>query len=1044
VRIPSDLPADPSPRRRHRARWWIIGLIVVLIILLVSLRSLANIYTDSLWFSSVNLHNIFSTLLVIKLGLFGVFGAIFFAVLWINLVVCDRIAGHDIELAQEDELVRRYQQYVRPYSGRIYVALSFVLALIAASGTISQWNNWILFLHGGNFNMTDPQFHKDVGFYVFKLPFLIFVVDWTLAILIVTLAVTLVFHYLNGGIQPQRGLPRVRPPVKAHISVLLALIALDKAAGYVLQRWSLVNSQDGYVNGAGYTDVHARLPAELLLVYVSIFAAAILLFNIRRQGWTLPVLAVGIWAFVALVVGIIYPALLQALRVTPAQSTLEAPYIQRNITATRDAYGLNDVRVHSFPAATSITTSQTVLNADTINNIRQWDPDPTISLQTFQRLQGIKSYYAFPSLGVDRYTLNGQLTPVLVGVRQITTNVPVPSWVNTHLQYTHGNGLSIAESNQTTNSNPLFGVTGVPPTSSGGLPQITQPSVYFGLGQTGYVVANTKQPEVDYQQQDGTEVESHYKGTGGVQLSSLFTRAMFALRLGEFNLLISSQITDKSRIMFVRDPLAMAQKAAPFLSFDHDPYAVINNGHIDWIVDGYTTTPNYPYSQNANTQQVAINSALPSSYNYVRNSVKVVIDAYTGKMTFYDIDPKDPILQAYASAFPNMFVPLSKMPAQLQAHLRYPEDIFSVQSAIYGRYHLTNPGQFYAASNAWQLSPTAGAGPQSQALLAENTYNSQGQLISTTPARMSPQYQVYSLPGTDPGDQVFTVSDAFVPASQTSLSGGQNFNMTAWMVGQSDPARYGQLDLYVTPQGTIGPANADAEISAYGPVSSDISLLDQHGSEVLLGETLMVPIANSMVYLRPLYVAATTNPQPQLAYVIAVLGKTVKIDQSLSSVLSDVFNATVVAPSGSGSSSTATIPAAVTQILQQAQTDYNNAKAALAAGDLAGYQSAINAMDQQLMQAQQVLGAASAATGSTTTTTTTTTVPRVHAGRSASTSGSGAGSGSGSGAGATTSTSPATGGSPTPTTAPASTEPQGGSTTTSTTSPVASAAPARG
>ena len=336
MRIPSDLSADPAPRRRHRARWWLIGFVVVIVILLVSLRSLAGLYTDSLWFSSVDLHNVFSTLLAIKLGLFGVFGAIFFAVLWVNLVVCDRIAGHDVVLAQEDELVRRYQQFVRPYAGRIYVGLAFVLALIGASGTVGQWNNWILFRHGGSFGVTDPQFHKDIGFYVFKLPFLIFIVDWTLAILIVTLAVSLVFHYFNGGIQPQRGLPRVRPPVKAHISVLLALIALDKAAGYVLQRWSLVNSQDGYVNGAGYTDVHARLPAETLLIYVSIFAAVILLFNIRRQGWTLPVLAIGIWAFVALVVGIIYPALLQALKVTPAQSSLEAPYINRNISATRD------------------------------------------------------------------------------------------------------------------------------------------------------------------------------------------------------------------------------------------------------------------------------------------------------------------------------------------------------------------------------------------------------------------------------------------------------------------------------------------------------------------------------------------------------------------------------------------------------------------------------------------------------------------------------------------------------------------------------------
>ena len=1033
MRIPNDLTADPSPRRRHRARWWIIGFVVVLIVLLVSLRSLAGLYTDSLWFSSVDLHNVFSTLLAIKLGLFGVFGAIFFAVLWVNLVVCDRIAGRDIVLAQEDELVRRYQQFVRPYAGRIYVGLAFVLALIGASGTVGQWNNWILFRHGGSFHVTDPQFHKDIGFYVFKLPFLIFIVDWTLAILIVTLAVSLVFHYFNGGIQPQRGLPRVRPPVKAHISVLLALIALDKAVGYILQRWSLVNSQDGYVSGAGYTDVHARLPAETLLVYVSIFAAVILLFNIRRQGWTLPVLAIGIWAFVALVVGIIYPALLQALKVTPAQSSLEAPYINRNITATRDAYALNNVTVHQFPANTSITAAQTVVAAPTIDNIRQWDPDPTISLQTFQRLQGIKSYYSFPSLGVDRYTLSGQRTPVLIGVRDISAaGVPSPSWVNTHLQYTHGNGAAVALANQTTSNSPQFAVQDVPPTSSSGMPEITQPNVYFGAGETGYVVANSKQLEVDYQQKNGTNIESHYKGTGGVQLSSIFTRAAFALRLGDFNLLISSQITDKSRIMFIRDPVTMAQTAAPFLTFDHNPYAVINSqpgpdhGHIDWIVDGYTTTANYAYSQNADTQQVAVGSSLPGSYNYVRNSVKVVIDAYSGKMTFYDADPQDPILQAYSAAFPKMFVPISQMPNSLQAHLRYPPDIFSIQSAIYGRYHLVNPGAFYAASNAWQLSPTAGAGPQSQALLAENTYNNQGQLVSTTPARMAPQYQVYSLPGTDPDKQVFTVSDGFVPAAQTNLSNSnQNFNLTAWMVGLADGRQYGQLDLYEVPQGTAGPANADAEISANKTVSSDITLLDQHGSEVLLGETLMVPIANSMVYLRPLYASPTTNPQPQLQYVIGVLGKNVQIDNSLGNVLSDLLNTTVSLPSESGVSSPGTVPAAVAGILAQAQTDYTNALAALKAGNLAQFQADVTQMQEAIAQAQDVIGVTTPGA-----TTTTTTVPPVKGGKTSKKTGTGT---------TTTTHSSSTSSSTTTTSVPTSTEPKNAPTTTSTT--LVSAAP---
>ena len=875
MRTPKDLSPPRSPRSRRRARWWIIGAFVVFIILAASLRTLANIYTDGLWFSSVGYHNVFSTLLVVKLGLFGVFGAIFFVVMWVNLVVCDRLASEDIGAVQKDELVRRYQQIVRPYAGRVYVALSIVMALIAASGTIGEWQNWILFRHGGNFGIKDPQFGKDIGFYVFKLPFLNFVVDWVLAILIVTLIVSAIFHYLNGGILPQRGIPRVRPAVKAHLSVLLALIALTKAVGYILQRWGLVNAHDGYVNGAGYTDVHARLPALLLLVVVSIFAAAILLFNIRRQGWTLPVLAVGIWAFVALVVGVIYPALLQTLKVTPAQSSLEAPYIQRNIQATRSAYDLNHVVVKSFDATTTISKTTAADSSATLSNIRLWDPDPSITLQTFQKQQAIKSYYTFQSLGVDRYTEDGQTTPVLIGVRAISPgNLPSQSWVNQHLQYTHGNGAVVALANKAqSNGNPTYGIKDVPPSSSNGLPKITQPNVYFATGDSGYVVADTKQLELNYQEGDGTNVESHYQSTGGVQLTSLFKRAAFALRLGDFNLLISSQITDKSRLLFVRDPVQIAEKAAPFLTFNQTPYAVVNDGQIYWIVDGYTTTNQYPYSQNANTQQVASGSSLPGSYNYVRNSVKVVINAYTGKTTFYNADPSDPILRAYEAAFPNMFTPLSKMNVGLKAHLRYPPDIFSIQSAIYGRYHLTSPSQFYAASNAWQLSPTAGAGPQSQSLQVQVTFNQQGQPVSSSPDRMAPLYQVTGIPGSPSPAQALTVTDAFVPATQSNATGANNPNLTAFMVATSDPGDYGKLSVYEVPQGTAGPANADASIGQNPTVSKDITLLDQHGSEVLLGNTLMVPIGQSIVYLRPLYVASSSSPQPQLNYVIGVLGR---------------------------------------------------------------------------------------------------------------------------------------------------------------------------
>jgi uncharacterized protein len=992
VRTPDNLAYARPPHPRRRLRRWLIGIAILLVVLIGSLSSLASLYTDSLWFSSVDLHNVFSTLLWIKLGLFGTFGAIFFVVLWVNLVVCDRLSDEVLSATHEDEVVRRYQQIVRPYSGRVYIALAFVLALIAASGTIGEWQNWILFRHGGSFGATDPQFHKNVGFYVFKLPFMTFVVDWTLAILIVTLAVSAVFHYFNGGIRPQRGIPRVNPAVKAHLSVLLALIALTKAAGYVLQRWSLVNAQDGYVNGAGYTDVHARLPAQTLLIIISIFAAAILLFNIRRQGWTLPILAVGIWAFVALVVGVIYPALLQTFKVNPAQASLEAPYIQRNIDATRAAYNLNDVKTKNFPATTSVTAQQVSDSTATLSNIRLWDPDDAISLQTFQRTQDITSYYTFQQLGVDRYTVDGQLTPVLIGVRKVVdSGLPSSTWTNTHLVYTHGNGAVVALANQTqANGGPVYGVSDVPPTSTKGLPKITQPGIYYALGDSGYVVADTKELEVDYQNAANNNVESHYAGKGGVQLTSFLKRAAFALRLGDFNLLISDQITSKSRLMFVRDPVQMAEKAAPFLSFDHDPYAVVDSktGHVDWVVDGYTTTNQYPYAQNASSQQVAVGSNLPGSYNYVRNSVKVVIDAYSGQMTFYDADPSDPILKAYASAFPHMFVPLSKMSTTLQAHLRYPEDIFSIQSAIYGRYHLVTPSAFYNDNGAWQLSPTAGAGPQSQALSVVNTYNSQGQLVSTNPARMAPLYQVMAYPGSQ--SQAFTITDAFVPATQNNTSASGNLNLRAFMMGNSDPGHYGQLTVYQTPQGTTGPANADSYIQSDSTVSKDITLLDQKGSEVLLGNTLMVPIGNAMVYLRPLYVASSTNPLPQLTYVIGVVGQHVVIDSSLSQTLTDVLKTTVTTQSGSGNSSNAapggqtsttpgTVPTQVQQYLNAAANDYQLAQAALKNGDLATYQSENTAAAAQIALAQQALAAQ---VGTTTTvpkaatsTTTTTTAP---------------------------------------------------------------------
>jgi uncharacterized membrane protein (UPF0182 family) len=1005
MRAPRDLSSVRVPRRPRRLRVWLVVLAVILIVLIASLKSIVTLWTDSLWFSSIDQHRVWSTLIGVKVGLFVGFGAVFFVGLWANLIACDRLAGVPAEDA-EDELVRRYQRAIRPYAGRVYAAIALVLALIAASGTIGEWQNWILFRNSTSFGVTDPQFHRDVSYYVFKLPFETFVVNWVLVSLIVMLVVTAIFHYLNGGIRAQRVSPRVRPAVKAHLSLLLALIALAKAAGYYLQRYNLLNGQDGYVNGAGYTDVHARLPAYGLLILVSIAVAGLLLYNIWRQGWLWPVIAVGVWAFVALVVGVIYPAVLQALRVTPAQSTLELPYIHRNIQATRAAYLLNDIGQQQVTG--KLSPSAESLNAlqPTLNNMRLWDPDPSITQLTFQRQQNQRSYYTFQSVAIDRYTVHDKVTPAIIGVRQLDpTGIPSPSWVNTHLQYTHGEGVALAPANQTSTvgtgqSSPNYTIRDVPPTSAKGYPVLRQPDVYFGLNNPGYVVVNTKQAELDYPSTTGgATVNTHYASTGGVRIGNWFTKAAFALRLGDFNLLVSSQVTDHSRIMFVRDVMAMAQKAAPFLSYDHDPYAAVVNGHIDWILNAYTTSAGYPYSQNANSQLLPPGSGLPSSLNYVRNSVVVVVDSYTGKITFYDIDPHDPVLEAYSKAFPGLFT-TTAMPQDLQAHMRYPEDIFSVQAALYGRYHLTQPQAFYTSANAWSVSPTSGVSQN----LTYSTQTVGGVTVTGPPIPMSPLYQVLHEPGTSGEDQRLTELDAYVPFQPYSQS--TNFtaqNLTGFLIADSDPGKYGRLNVYKEPTNLVvqGPAQAEAKMSQNQQVSQNFTLLDQHGTYAVLGNILVVPLGQSVLYVRPMYVSSRSNPQPQLNSVIVEYNGAVGYASTLQAALVAVLGPNVPNLSGSSPPSTPTTPTTPTTpgspSSSQVQTDianalnaYNAAQAALKNGDFATYGSEIAAMHQALQAAQQALAASTPAAPSATTTTTT--APK---GTTTTTSGTGHAAGSG-------------------------------------------------
>jgi uncharacterized membrane protein (UPF0182 family) len=931
-----------------------------------SLHNLAVLWTDEMWFSSDGLSNVFSTLFYIKLGLGCTFGAIFFFIMWGNLLLTDRFGARDLSFEPEDEVVRRFQNVVRPYAKRIYAGIALFMGAIAGLNATGQWNAYILFSHAQSFPGTDPVFHKNIGFYVFTLPFVSFVITWFLVIFILAIIVTAGFHFLNGGIRFTRSRLRVAPRVKAHLSVLGAGIALMKAAGYLMAKWELVNATNGYVQGGTYTDIHARMPALTILFYLSLASAAILLYNVRSRGWSLPAVAVGLWAFVALVIGVLYPTILQALKVAPNQETLEAPYIQRNIYATREAFGLNNVKYHAFAGSTSITSTQIAADGPTLNNIRLWDPSSSISLATVTRRQSIRSYYTFTSLAVDRYYINGKLTPVLIGARQINAaSLPSQSWVNEHLQYTHGIGVAVVAANQVDSAtgNPIFDVSNVPPQSSGGLPVLTQPDVYFGIDEPGWVVADTKQPELNYQVNSGanagTPVETHYSSTGGVRVGGLFSRMALALRLGNFNFLISNQIMSKSRVMFVRDVRQMAQMAAPFLSFDSKPYAVIANGEVNFVLDGYTTTAQYPYSENAS--QLNINmGGLPSSFNYVRNSVKVVINAYTGSIRFYANDPNDPILKAYRSAFPTMFLPMSDMPSTIRTHLRYPSNIFSVQAATLGRYHITSASAFYSASDRWEVSPTTGAGSPSEALARTANVNAAGEIVSTSLSPMSPVFQVGALPNSR--TQQLLESIDYVPAGNSSTVQ----SLTAIMIATSNPNNYGKLNVYETPNGTTitGPLQADSEIQQNSKTSGIITLLDQHGSSVLLGNTLTVPLNSSVLYIRPLYVSSSSNPMPQLRYVITVFNQDVGIEPTLAGALSNVLGANVSGltslpskgPPPSTTPTTVHNSASVATFLQGASNDYASAERALAAGNLGLYQQDVNAMYHELQLAKNAAG----------------------------------------------------------------------------------------
>jgi uncharacterized membrane protein (UPF0182 family) len=882
-----------------------IAVLVVLIVVIASLRGLAAFFIDYLWFHSLHETGVWSGVLGAKVVLALVFIAAGFVLLYLNLWIADRTAPTFALASTTDEVVIRFHEVVGHRRNQLRILVALVLAVFMGAGAAGQWNDWILFNHRVDFGTKDATFGRDLGFYVFQLPFWEFLVSWLFAALVVTLLATLVADYFNGGIQIQvpegtHLADRFSQRVKVHASVLLAVLALVKTGQYWFGRFQLVFSNRGTVDGALYTDTNVQLKAIDLLLLISVFACVLFLVNIWRRGWVLPAMAVGLWAVVSVVGGVAVPAFVQRFRVQPAESTMEKPYLSQNIKATRASFGLDKVKVKSFSNDGKLDAKVLTDNKATVQNVRLWDP--AVMREVFNKLQGIRSYYNVGDPDIDRYTINGDLTQVLTANRDLDkSSLPQKSWESEHLAYTHGYGNVMAATNASDRGQPVFSNKDIPVVSVGTGTKVTQPATYFGEGQSGYVIVDSKRDEIDYTDDSGKPIPTRYSGADGIEIGSgpsgFAKRAAVALQFADVNPLISSNVTGKSKVLMYRDVRQRVQTLAPFLSFDSDPYVVVrSNGRMDYIIDGYTTTAHYPNAQRAITSNLPAESGLNRRMNYVRNSVKAVVDAYDGTVTLYVVDPTDPLIRAYQSAFPKLFTPKSKIPADLAEHFRYPEDLFKVQTQMYGRYHLTDPSGFYTQENSWEVSADPNQAGVAGNGTAPGAVDANGNPIDPSSHPMDPYYLLMRLPGDS--SESFLLLRPFVPKQSGALN---KQVLTGFMTAQSDPSDYGRLDLFQLPSGNppSGPYNVAAQMMQDRKVSSTQTLLcnsgaAKGGSECEYGNLLLVPVDQSLLYVRPWYVKASGNSLPELQQVIVAYQDTsgnirVAVESTFHQALQDLF-----------------------------------------------------------------------------------------------------------------------------------------------------------
>jgi uncharacterized membrane protein (UPF0182 family) len=850
------------PARRSRRRAIVIGALVVF---LLAASSIARFYTDVLWFQEVGFESVLWTSITTQ-ALVGIIVAVVVAaIVWINLVIAGRSApayGSPFTFRgrQIVDPMERYREVLAPYLKWLRLGIAAGIGILAGIGGSAAWRTVLLWLNGVPFGERDPQFGKDISFFVFDLPFFRTAIDLVWFALIAALVVTLVAHSFHGSFRPQLGLRGVTPGALAHVSVLLGLIALVKAAQYYLGTFGLNFSQRGVVTGATYTDVNAHLHALRLLAIISIVSAVLFIVNIRVRQLSLPLAAVGIWVLTSFLAGFVWPTAIQSFVVGPQELQREREFIARNIAATREAFGLTGVEDRPYPALNELSSEDLAASENVLNNVRLWDPDTMA--QAYEQLQAIRLYYRFPDVDIDRYSIDGETRQVLISPRELSLeDLPEQSrgWQNQHLQYTHGYGVVASLANTIgPGGEPDFIVGGVPGQAEPGAESLEaeQPRVYYGEGfeDSDYSIVNSGQAEVDYPTDEGL-VRFEYDGAGGIELSNLFRKIAFAARESDPNLVLSGLVKSDSRMLIYRNIRDRVRRAAPFLALDSDPYAATVDGRLVWIVDAYTTTSWYPYSERYAAGESVVDTAksgvLSGNVNYVRNSVKVVVNAYDGNMKLYVVDEEDPLVQAWRGAFPSLFT--DEEPSDdLRAHFRYPEDLFNLQTEVYRRYHMTEPDVFFANEDAWEL-------PQNPA-----TY-----LLTQLPGEL---------------DEEFLLTRTATPRGKR--------NMVAIMVARSDPAAYGELlALEMPSQSQVnGPEQAFSLINQDVEVSEARTLLGVRGSTVSFGSLVILPIEGSILYVQPMFVTAENVGIPELKKVALVLGDEVVFEDTFDEGLAQLFD----------------------------------------------------------------------------------------------------------------------------------------------------------